>query len=171
MARFGEVRTMPQYEAWIDELRLLAERTEAQVRAAGAISPASRMTAYVRRTIAERRASPEETWRLVGLKLREWLRPYPNPIFWAPGIVGAVALFYTALAALAIAGLAKTPRRGVALFSVAVLALSMTAHLLFIVVWRYRAPYWDPVLILFGVFGAGRIASGLGRPRASLAGH
>jgi len=24
-----------------------------------------------------------------------------------------------------------------------------------IVVWRYRVPYWDPVLLLYGIFGAG----------------
>jgi hypothetical protein len=24
-----------------------------------------------------------------------------------------------------------------------------------LVVWRFRVPYWDPVLLLYGVFGAG----------------
>ena len=31
----------------------------------------------------------------------------------------------------------------------------MAAHVLVLVVWRYRVPYWDPVLLLYGVFGAG----------------
>ncbi len=33
----------------------------------------------------------------------------------------------------------------------------MAAHVAIIVVWRYRVPYWDPVLLLYGVWGAARL--------------
>jgi hypothetical protein len=32
----------------------------------------------------------------------------------------------------------------------------MVAHVALQVVWRYRVPYWDPILILYGAFGAAR---------------
>jgi len=159
MARFGEVRTADQYRAWLGELRRLAEQKESELKAAGDGSPSRRLRAYVRSAFDERRASPEATRRLVELKLREWLRPYPNPLFWPAWITLPVALFYASLFLAAIPGLVNAPRRGAALFSGAVLVLSMFAHLLFIVVWRYRAPYWDPILILFGLFGAAWLAS------------
>jgi hypothetical protein len=52
-------------------------------------------------------------------------------------------------------GAVLSPRRGVALFCLGrCLAVSMAVHVLLLVVWRYRMPYWDPILILFAVFGA-----------------
>jgi hypothetical protein len=41
-------------------------------------------------------------------------------------------------------------------FCLAVLVLSMAAHVALQVVWRYRVPYWDPILLLYGTFGAAR---------------
>jgi carbon starvation protein len=37
-----------------------------------------------------------------------------------------------------------------------ILVVSMAAHVVLQVVWRYRLPYWDPVLLLYGTFGAWR---------------
>jgi len=34
----------------------------------------------------------------------------------------------------------------------------MAVHVAVIVVWRYRVAYWDPVLLLYGVFGAAALA-------------
>jgi hypothetical protein len=44
-----------------------------------------------------------------------------------------------------------------------VLVVSLLAHLPFVVVWRYRIPFWDPVLILYGVYGASRLRAAQGR--------
>jgi hypothetical protein len=36
----------------------------------------------------------------------------------------------------------------------------MAAHVMTLVSWRYRVPYWDPVLVLYGTFGAGTLLPG-----------
>jgi hypothetical protein len=61
---------------------------------------------------------------------------------------------------LAAVGLASSPRRGAALFAVAALAASMAVHVLTLVVWRYRVPFWDPILLIYGMAGAGRLLGG-----------
>jgi len=58
---------------------------------------------------------------------------------------------------LAAVGFATAPRPGVRAFSLAFLAVTLLSHVVLIVVWRYRIPYWDPVLLLYGVFGAGTL--------------
>jgi multisubunit Na+/H+ antiporter MnhF subunit len=69
--------------------------------------------------------------------------------------VATVGVFYVVLFAAAVVGLVSGPRPGVRAFALALLAVSMAAHVLLLVVWRYRVPYWDPVLLLYGIFGAG----------------
>jgi hypothetical protein len=66
-------------------------------------------------------------------------------------IIGAI---YSVGTVLAIMGIAAAPRPGVRLFALAYLVLTMAVHVAVIVVWRYRVPYWDPVLLLYGSFGA-----------------
>ena len=66
----------------------------------------------------------------------------------------AVGAFYVLLYALAARGLAIAPRRRASLFALAFLAVTMAVHVATVVAWRYRVPYWDPVLLLYGVFGA-----------------
>ena len=68
--------------------------------------------------------------------------------------------FYTALTVLAALGLVQAPRPGVRCFSLVFLALTMAAHVALIVVWRYRIPYWDPVLLLYAVPGAAQVGMG-----------
>jgi hypothetical protein len=157
MARFDQVRTRADYDAWLRDLGGLAKQKQAELVAAGATSPAQRLRAYWRITLAERRANPAATARLLWLKTRDWLRPYPNPLFWPRVAIVAVGGFYTLLFLLAVPGLLASPRSGISLFAVSVLALSMLSHVLLIVVWRYRAPYWDPVLLLHAVPGAVRL--------------
>jgi len=53
----------------------------------------------------------------------------------------------------------------VAVFSIAFLFVTMAVHVAIIVVWRYRVPYWDPVLLLYGVFGAAAVVGMRGDPR------
>ena len=74
----------------------------------------------------------------------------------------ATGLFYVGLTFFATVGLTAGPRPGVRAFSLVFLAVTMAAHVAFIVVWRYRVPYWDPVLLLYGVWGGTRIAGKLG---------
>jgi hypothetical protein len=64
---------------------------------------------------------------------------------------------------LAAAGFLFAPRPGVRLFVLAYLALTMAEHVLILVVWRYRIPYWDPVLLLYGGSGAFLLAESLAR--------
>jgi 4-amino-4-deoxy-L-arabinose transferase-like glycosyltransferase len=153
--RFFEVRSRDEYLRWVDAMhRDMARQTE-ELRAAGRTSPSERSRFFVSRAIAERRADPAGWLRLFVRKSWEWLRPYPTPWFWRPGIVATVGVFYVVLFAAAVVGLVSGPRPGVRAFALALLAVSMAAHVLLLVVWRYRVPYWDPVLLLYGVFGAG----------------
>ncbi len=104
---------------------------------------------------AESAARPVRQRRyLVAQKAWQWLRPYPTAWFWPPAVVIGVGLLYILLDLTAILGFFRAPRPGVAAFCLAALLLSMLVHLVLQVLWRYRVPYWDPVLLLFGVFGA-----------------
>jgi hypothetical protein len=69
--------------------------------------------------------------------------------------VFGVGALYSILYLCAARGLWIAPRRAASLFAVAFLLASMLAHVATFVSWRYRVPYWDPVLVLYGVFGAG----------------
>ena len=51
-------------------------------------------------------------------------------------------------------GLARAPRPGVRVFVLVFLAVTMAVHIATLVAWRYRTPYWGPVAVLYGVFGA-----------------
>jgi hypothetical protein len=154
MVRFYGIRSRAEYDAWVLEMKRTAEEKHALLQARGIVSPSRRSRAYLEMALEERRRNATATPSLFFHKLWDWLRPYPNPLFWPRGIVVAVGAFYLGLCALAARGLVRSPRRGASLFAAAVLLASLLAHLPFVVVWRYRIPYWDPVLILFGVFGA-----------------
>jgi len=155
MARFYEIRNRDSYNAWSDEtFRLLGERL-GELQAAGITSPGRITRALVQATVADALARPAATARLAAHKLGDWLRPYPNPLFWPPAIVLGVGALYTILYISAVRGLLIAPRRGATVFALAFLFASMAAHVITLVSWRYRVPYWDPVLLLYGVFGAG----------------
>ena len=79
-----------------------------------------------------------------------------SPITVALAAVILTGALYVGLYVLTARGLIRAPRRGVTAFCLAVLVLSMAAHVALQVVWRYRVPYWDPVLLLYGTFGAAR---------------
>ena len=154
--RFYAVRTRGEYERWLADFdRDLRERL-ASIERGGAVSPGRRSAAFARMAIGEARADPGAALRLLARKAWHWVRPYPTPWFWPRPVVAGIGLLYVLLYAAAARGLWQAPRRGVAAFSVAVLLLSMLAHVLLQVVWRYRVPYWDPVLLLYGVVGASR---------------
>ena len=93
--------------------------------------------------------------RLYLRKLWEWWRPYPSPLYWPALVVAGLGLYHVLLFGLAAAGLAAAERRGAALFSVLYLALTMLTHVAFLVVWRYRTPLWNPILLIYATAAAG----------------
>jgi 4-amino-4-deoxy-L-arabinose transferase-like glycosyltransferase len=153
--RFFEIESRAEYLRWLEALHRDMERQTEELRARGLVSPSERARAFIARAFAERRADPAGWVRLLALKSWEWLRPYPTPWFWPPIVVVAIGSYSLVLYALAVVGFVSAPRPGVRAFALAVLAVSMAAHVVILVVWRFRVPYWDPVLLLYGVFGAG----------------
>jgi 4-amino-4-deoxy-L-arabinose transferase-like glycosyltransferase len=61
------------------------------------------------------------------------------------------------LCLLAGRGLFFAPRRGASVFAIAFLLASLAAHVLPPASWRDRVPDWEPVLVLYAVFGAGTL--------------
>jgi 4-amino-4-deoxy-L-arabinose transferase-like glycosyltransferase len=153
--RFFEVRSRDEYLHWVEAMHRDMARQIEELRMTGRTSPSERSRFFVSRAIAERSADPTGWMRLFARKAWEWLRPYPTPWFWPRPVVAAVGTFYVLLFAFAVAGFLSAPRPGVRAFALGVLTVSMAAHVLVLVVWRFRVPYWDPVLLLYGVFGAG----------------
>ena len=121
-------------------------------------SPGRLSRALFRAALRQRAADPLGTLRLLVWKAWDWLRPYPDPRFWPGPVVVVCGAYFTALYGAAVLGLARTPRPGVRLFCLAFLAVTFLFHLAFETSWRYRAAYWDPVMLLYGVAGAASLA-------------
>jgi 4-amino-4-deoxy-L-arabinose transferase-like glycosyltransferase len=156
-ARYYRLRTRAEYERWSRDADADMRARLAEMESSGPLSPARRSALFARLAIDNARSDPKGTLWLFGQKAWQWLRPYPSPWYWPLPIVVAVGVLYSVLSLLGAVGLATSPRRGVALFCVLLLAATMAAHVVLQVVWRYRAPYWDPVLILYSVFAADRL--------------
>lgn len=154
MVRFFSLKSPAEYAAWSQAMFADLQRQTLAVERVSGDSPAAKNRYFVAKTLQERRGEPGAWARLLLRKSWEWVRPYPNPLFWPGWVVWTTGVVYGALTVLAVIGLARAPRRGVRLFLLAYLVVTMGSHVLLIVVWRYRVPYWDPVLLLFGVFGA-----------------
>ena len=165
MVRFYDLKTVEEYRVWSAAMFADLERQTRAVEAAAGRSPSAKTRYFVRKALEERRADPSGTARLLAHKIWDWLRPYPSPLFWPPWSVWAVGAVYTAVTLLAVAGFFFAPRPGVRQFALVYLALTMAVHVAVIVVWRYRVAYWDPVLLLYGVFGAAALAGMRGDPR------
>lgn len=168
MVRFYQLKTPGEYQAWSAAMFADLERKTRAIEAAAPRSPSTKSRYFLRAALDERRGDPAGWARLLMRKAWDWVRPYPNPLFRPPGVVLAVGAFYGALLLTAAYGLAAAPRSGVRAFALVFLALTMAAHVAIIVVWRYRVPYWDPVLLLYGVFGAGRLAGRFGAAEDAL---
>ena len=119
-------------------------------------SPSKRSLTLVRSTLEERRRDPAGTVRLFLRKTWHWIRPYPM-LFWSLPVVVSASVLYTVLYVLGGLGLKVAERRGAVWFAVAVLGISTAVHVLVLVLWRYRVPYWDPILLLYGARGAAEI--------------
>jgi len=167
MVRFYDVRTREEYVAWMKAFDEDMRRRTENLDATGHGSPGERSRAFAEQAVAERLRDPAGWARLLLRKAWDWLRPYPNPLFWPSWAVLGAALYNVLLYGLAAVGFAAAPRKGVRAFSLAFLAVTFLSHVVLIVVWRYRIPYWDPVLLLYGVFGAGTLPASWNRSRLS----
>jgi len=155
MLDFYEAKNQTELQVWAREMNREMERQVASFPETVRRSPARLSRELVRKAVENRVRNPRDTLRLYGKKLGDWLRPYPHPLYWPRAVVWLTGFYYCLLFAFAGVGIALAPRHGVARFSIAFLAASMALHLVLMVAWRYRIPYWDPVLLLYGVFGAG----------------
>jgi len=154
MLRFFQVQSRRGYDLWAVETDRMIDNRMKELNARGISSPAAVTRELVRETMDNGARHPGLIARLLAHKSWDWFRPYPNPYYWPRAVVVPVAILYAALYVLAARGLLVAPRRGVALFCLLVLLASMAAHVLTVVSWRYRIPYWDPVLLLYAPAGA-----------------
>jgi hypothetical protein len=154
MDRFYKLESRREYEAWIAEYDGLIRSRFAGLEKSGEMSPSRRTRAFWKMTLEERRANPSRTIPLLIHKTWDWLRPYPNRLFWPAWTVWTTGVLYGLLSLLAVLGLIWSRRRGVSLFVCAYLALTLLSHVALIVVWRYRIAYWNPVLLVYGAAGA-----------------
>jgi 4-amino-4-deoxy-L-arabinose transferase-like glycosyltransferase len=154
--RYYALRSREEYATWLDAFDRDLRARLARIEASGDVSPGRRSAGFARMAVEEARASPGAALDLLAQKAWHWVRPWPTPWFWPLPVVAGIGLLYVALYALAARGLWTSPRSGVAVFCTVLLLVSMLVHVALQVVWRYRVPYWDPVLILYGVFGAWR---------------
>jgi hypothetical protein len=107
----------------------------------------------VQLALEDRRADPAGTALLFRRKVWHWIRPYPT-LFWGGPIVFGMGALYVALYVFTAIGLTRGDRRGPVWFAAAVLVISMALHVALLVLWRYRIPYVDPILLLWGFFVA-----------------
>lgn len=150
-----EARTREELEARLASMDAHKRQALDSLPAAAAASPSARSRALRHLAITELAANPGLAPKLYLRKAWEWWRPYPSPLYWPwPAVVG-VGLLNVALYILGGLGLARAERRSAARFAAAFLAVAMLFHLAFIVVFRYRVPFWDPVLLLYAASAAG----------------
>ena len=169
MIRFYRLKSLEEYKIWSAAASADLDRQTQAIEAAAPLSPSAKSRYFVRETFEERRGGPAAWSNLLLRKAWDWLRPHPNPLFWPVWAVWSVGAFYTALTLLAVIGLVGALRPGVRFFSVVFLTMTMAAHVVVIVVWRYRVPYWDPVLLLYAVPGLARLriaSPAAGQPEA-----
>ena len=159
--RYYAIRSRAEFDRWITAFDADMKASIGRIDSLGTFSPGQRSALFAHMAIDEMRADPAGEARLIAQKTWQWIRPYPTPWFWPPAVVAGIGTLYAVLYVLAGSGLATAERRGVATFCVVLLAVAMAIHVALLVVWRYRVPYWDPVLLLYAPAGAARLA----RPR------
>ncbi|HEY1250055.1 MAG TPA: glycosyltransferase family 39 protein [Thermoanaerobaculia bacterium] len=153
---FYRLRSREEYAGWLEGFDRDLRARLASIEKDGELSPGRRSAAFARLALAEARENPAASLELLAHKAWQWVRPYPTPWYWPPAVVVGIGIYSLVLYAAAVRGFRRPTRRGVAAVSLAVLAIGMAAHVLLQVVWRYRVACWDPILILYGVFGIGR---------------
>lgn len=149
----ARARTLPELESASRALE--RERSERIAALPPEIrnSPSRLSRALFAAALEQRRADPRGTLELLAWKSWQWLRPYPDPRFWPGAAILGLAILNTALFLAAVFGLARAERRGVRTFCLAFLAVTLLFHVALESSWRYRAAYWDPVLLLYASAG------------------
>jgi len=158
-ASYYRLRGAPEYRAWLASFELEVGTGFRSIPGAADPNPGRRSAAFRAEAVRWIRSHPREEIRLLFRKAGDWLRPSPSSFVWGPGVRIVIGTEYALLYALAAIGLATAARRGVAFFAVAVLAVTMATHVVLQVVWRYRMPYWDPILLVYAVGGMRRLAA------------
>jgi hypothetical protein len=157
MVRFYGLRSRAEYAAWSRAMFSDLERQTDEIERQGASRPGQRSQEFFRRALAERSGDPAGWARLFLRKTADFVRPWPSPLFWPGWMVAAVGLVGAAATVLAVIGFSLPIRPGVRAFALGFLAVTLAAHVALIVVWRYRIPYWDPVLLLYAAPGGARL--------------
>ena len=146
---YYRARTPAETDRWTRAFGEELARLPAEIPGSASASPVVRARAFSRAARGWIAAHPRAETDLLRRKAGDWLRPWADPRFHPRRVVLLSAAAYPALALLAAAGLLVASRRGVATAALAVLAVSMAVHVATIVALRYRAVYWDPVLIVY----------------------
>jgi hypothetical protein len=157
MVRFYKLDSQPAYLAWSRDMFADLDRQTAELVSMGHGSPGARSRYFFRKAFQERSGDPAGWARLLLHKAGDFVRPWPNPLFWPKSVVASVGVIGAAVTVLAAIGFTLRTRPGVRVFSLAFLAVTFAAHVAILVVWRYRIPYWDPVLLLYAMPGGAKI--------------
>jgi Dolichyl-phosphate-mannose-protein mannosyltransferase len=152
-SRFYDVKSRTEYDAWVSAMETDRQRRFAAIDPRILAQPRDRSRFFVGMALEDLKRDPRETLRLYEHKALQWLRPYPTSWYWPKWIVIVTGVYYVCLEAAALLGLVRSPRPGVSRFCAGVLVLSTLGHLLVVPLWRYRVPFWDPILLMFGLFG------------------
>ena len=155
-ADYYALRTPGEYAAYLEKFSEEVDRGTVRRIAQQHANPALRSRAFFEDARAWIRAHPAAWTRLLANKALDWLRPWASPLAWSPRIVIATAVWNVVLFALAAVGLACAPRRA-AWAAAGWLVLSAGVHVAMIVVLRYRATFWDPVLIVLAALAVTRL--------------
>lgn len=152
--RYYQVKNRAELDFWIRDYGIAMKRDwPRQIPGAWSKNPARRSAAFVHAAVVWIQANPHKEMDLLLEKLGDWLRPWANPLAWPRAVVFSSGIYYSFLFVLTAVGLSLTRRRGVAFFALAVLIISTFVHVACLVSWRYRMPFWDPVLEVFGIGG------------------
>jgi hypothetical protein len=153
-AAFYDVRTPDDLARWIAASRADLRETAALAAPRPGAPPGAVWRPAARHIVAQRLRDPAAAFHLALDKAGDWLRPYPNPLFWPPRVVWTIGALNSAILVLAVAGFAACRRPGVLAFVLAYLLLTMLVHVATLVSWRYRVACWAPALLLFAASGA-----------------
>jgi 4-amino-4-deoxy-L-arabinose transferase-like glycosyltransferase len=154
---YYRLRDAAGYRAWIADMWAQSRTGFRSIPGATDPRAGRRSEAFRAEALRWIRAHPREEAWLLARKTMDWLRPSPSRLAWGPTTRTLVGAEYVLLYALAAVGMTTAPRRGSSLFCAAVLGVTMAAHVALEVVWRYRMPYWDPILLLYSGEGARRL--------------
>ncbi len=156
--RYFALRSREEYAAWLAAENEDIGKAAGAMEARGVFSPSGRSRAFRELAYQDIRADRSASFTLLMRKAWFWVRPWPTAWYRSPPVTVAIGLYYALLYFLAILGFRSALRPGVRLVAWGMMGVTVAAHVVLIVVWRYRIPYWDPVLLLYAMPGGARLA-------------